>query len=129
MTRTSPTLFSAPRKAITSLAAICVVAGTVAIAPTASASSQLVEKKLTVKISMSELSKADGIEKAYAKLQEKAESYCEKDSTSLDFLGETVKECVEDLMKQFIATSKAAPLKAYHAKVAEMTVVEKFAEN
>jgi len=84
----------------------------------------LVETKLTVKISTSELADADGVKKAYEKLQTKAKKFCQRDSSTLYYLNETVEDCVEDLMEQFITTSDVAPLKAHHEKVAEMTVTE-----
>lgn len=115
-------------KALKSSAIIFAIAATSSIAPSAFASN-LVETKLTVKISTADLADADGVEKTYARLQKRATSFCKRDSSTLYFLNESVEDCVEDLMEQFITTSKAAPLKAHHEKVAELTMTEKFAMN
>lgn len=116
------------RDLIKKSALLFAIAATTAAAPSAfAASNMMTEKKLTVKISMSELSDTAGVERAYEKLQEKASTFCKNESFTLYYLNETVEECVEDLMEQFISTSNVAPLKAHHEKVAEMTAPKTFA--
>lgn len=114
------------RDLIKKSAILLALAATTATAPSAFASN-MVETKLTVKISTADLADADGVQKAYSALQTKAEGFCERDTSTLDYLDETVQDCVEDLMEQFIESSDAAPLKAYHEKMAEAAETKTYA--
>lgn len=113
-------------KSVKSSAIILAIAA--AIAPSAFAGSgNLVEKKLTVKIAAADLSDTKGVEKTYQKLEDKATAFCKNDTPSLVYLDESVEDCVEDLMEQFIATSGVTSLKTYHEKMAEAPATEKLA--
>jgi len=123
MTRAISKTLPSYLKAIRSSAIVFGVAATSMITPAAFASN-MVETKITVEISMTELADAKGVQKTYARLQKKAEKFCKRDMTSLYYLGETVEDCVQDLMQQFVKTSDIAPLKAHHEKVAEVMVTK-----
>ena len=91
--------------------AIC----TTAIAPAAFASSSpFVDTVVTVKIKLSDLEADDGAEKVYAQLKKRAKSFCRSDSETLNFFGQSVSECVDDLVGQFIESADVDALKVYH---------------
>lgn len=112
-------------KAAKSSAIIFAIAATTAIAPSAFAT-DMIATKLTVKIAASDLSDTVGIERTYKMLQDKATAFCKRDTPSLSFLGESVGDCVEDLMNQLVTTSGVTPLRVYHEKMAETVATKKF---
>ena len=128
MTHTLIKTLPSALKTVKSSAIIFAIAATSAIAPSAFANNMM-ETKLTVKIAIAELSNPVGIEKTYKTLQDKATAFCKADTPSLSYLGESVGDCVEDLMNQFVTTSDATPLKAYHEKITETAATKKLALN
>lgn len=88
---------------------------TTALAPNAYASdSLLVDKTVTTTIKLSELQSEGGTQKVYAKLKKRASSFCIHDRHTLSYLKQSVAECTNDLVEQFIQSADIAELKAYH---------------
>jgi len=87
---------------------------TTLIAPNAFASSIWYEKTVTVKVSLAELQTQTGVETTYSKLETKARHECRASGTSLFYRGETVAECMSDLMGQFVESINVEDLTAYH---------------
>lgn len=106
--------------------AIC----TIAIAPNAFAENYpLVEKTVTMKIKITELKSEDGVQKVYAQLKKRAKSFCKSDSSALSYLNESVAECSDDLLEQFVQSADITELKAYHLAEASTAELQKYALN
>lgn len=88
---------------------LCMVA-----APASAFSPYLVERAVTVRFKVSDLSTPKGVQKAYDILKTKAERYCEADNETRDLLGETVSECTTDLLTQFVKSTGIESLEAHH---------------
>jgi UrcA family protein len=96
------------------LAAIALVAAT-AYAPTTMASEPLlIDREITAKFSSQELKAENGTSAVYAELMKKSKRVCRSDRNTLKYTGETVEECVADLMDQFIESADIESLKKYH---------------
>ena len=88
---------------------------TTAIAPAAFAGdSPFVDTVIKVTFKMSDLQAEDGTQKVYAKLMKRAKSNCRSDSPTLQYFGQSVEDCVDDLVNQFIESADVKVLKAYH---------------
>jgi len=88
---------------------------TAAIAPSAFAGDTiLMDKTVSVKFRLTELQAENGKQSVYSRLKKRAKSYCKADRGSLYYLGQSVKECTDDLLEQFIQNANVAELKAYH---------------
>ena len=109
------TTASKPVKNLARTAAIMLVACTSAIAPSAFASSSpWAEKTITVTFSLADLKAPDGTQTVYGKLKAKAKYACRADKATLSYTGQSMGECVDDLMAQFIEDADIAALTAYH---------------
>lgn len=87
-----------------------------AVAPSASASEgPLVDVRVSVTFSMSDLRSEDGTEKVYDKLTRKAVTSCSSDRKTLRYLDQTVEECAADLVAQFVADADIIELTHFHS--------------
>ena len=103
---------------------------TAAIAPNAYAADGLLkETVVTVKFKMEELRSENGIEKVYAMLRKRAKSFCRSDTSALYYLNESVSECQEDLVEQFVQSVDIAALKSYHLSQTSKAATEQYALN
>lgn len=106
--------------------AIC----TTAIAPNAFAGSNLlIDETVTVKIKTAELQSEEGVHKVYAKLKKRAKSFCRSNTSVLSYLNESVTECTDDLVKQFVQSADIAELKTYHLSKTSTAAPQKLALN
>lgn len=91
--------------------AIC----TAAMAPAAFAADPvLTDRTVTVKFNLSDLEAENGVEKVYKKIKKRAKSYCRADRRSVIYLEQTVTQCANDLMNQFIENADIDSLIAFH---------------
>ena len=103
---------------------------TAAIAPNAYAVDGLLKSKvITAKFKMTELQSENGTQKVYAKLKKRAKSFCRSDSSALYYLNESVSDCQEDLLEQFVQSVDIAKLKAYHLAQTSKVTAKKYASN
>jgi len=103
---------------------------TAAIAPAAFASdSLLVEKTVTVKFRLSELNAEGGDHKIYAKIKKRATSACRADSATLQYYGHSRKDCVDDLIDQFVESANIDTLTSFHLSEKPVTKTTKLALN
>jgi len=80
------------------------------------ASSFIEERVITVSFNASDLQTESGKVAVYEKLLDKAATTCSADLITLKMLGESVEECTQDLMEQFIESASLEQLAAYHAE-------------
>jgi len=86
-----------------------------AITPVAFAGeAPLVSQTVSVKFRMTDLKAEDGTQKVYAKFSKKATSFCRADTPSLYYLGESISDCRDDLVKQFVQSANIEELTTYH---------------
>lgn len=109
MAFTTPSVKKA-RRAIIGAFVLCMTA----TAPNAFAGAAWYEKTVSVKVSLSDLRTETGVAKTYAKLEKRAKSVCRSSVSALHYSGETVDECVADLMEQFVESVNVESLKTYH---------------
>ncbi len=103
---------------------------TAAIAPAAFASdSLLVEKTVTLKFRLSELNTEGGDYKIYAKMKKRASSVCRADSSTLRYLGQSKKECNDDLMDKFVKSANIDALTTIHLSQKPVIKTAKLALN
>lgn len=89
--------------------------GTVTVASSAQAySGPLVEKTFQVEFKVSEVTTPEGTAEVYARLMKKANQACISDRQTLEYTGETVAQCTEDLLQQFIGNADVSSLTDYH---------------
>jgi len=99
------------------------------IAPSAFASNYFVDRTVTVKFKTSELQSESGTEKVYTKIKKKAKSFCRADSYSLYYRDETVQECADDLVEQFIDSANINTLTEFHLSQISVAESEQYASN
>ena len=96
--------------------ALVAAAGTLAIANASFANPSLTtEQVITFEIQMSDFDEPNGTAKVYEKLKAKAKRVCRADRSTLDFYGQTVSECTQDLLVQFVASAGLPNLQSYHS--------------
>jgi len=108
--------FAARRVKKVALSALGLLAmSTSAIAPNAFANEAgLVDKTVTVKFSLTELHAPEGSKKIYAKLKKRAMSFCRADKETLRYLDQSLAQCADDLVDQFVQSANIATLTDYH---------------
>ena len=74
----------------------------------------LVERIIEVKIKTSELTTERGLIAVYEKLKTKANRECRADRRTLKHLNQTMDQCSQDLVGQFVESSKIKILQDYH---------------
>lgn len=85
------------------------------LAPNAIANgSPMVEKAVTVTFTMTDIRAPQGVKTVYSKLEKRAETFCKGDKASLKFLGQTIEQCADDLVSQFINSADIDALTALH---------------
>ena len=86
-----------------------------AIAPAAFAGDPtIVERVVSVKLYLSDLKVENGPQNTYAKLKRRAKSYCRINSATLRYFGESLQDCTDDLVDQFITSANVDTLTQYH---------------
>lgn len=86
-----------------------------AIAPNAFANGALlVDRTVSVKFSLTELRAPQGPEKIYAKLEKRAMSFCRADKATLRYLDQSLAECANDIVDQFVQSVNIIALTDYH---------------
>lgn len=108
---------------VLSLLALC----TAAIAPAAFAGGfPVVDKTVNATFKLSELQAEDGSHKVYAKLKKRALSYCRTNSSVLRYYAQSKRECIDDLMTQFVESADIDVLNAYHLSQKSVATSKKF---
>lgn len=103
---------------------------TAAIAPHAFAGDSLVQNEtVTVKFQLSEFQSEGGTNKVYTQIKKRAKSYCRANSGSLQFYGESKRECTDDLIDQFIQNADIDILTEHHFSQKPESKVKKVALN
>ncbi|GHA93658.1 hypothetical protein GCM10009069_15930 [Algimonas arctica] len=88
---------------------------TTAMAPSAFADDRnLMDRTVTVKFDKSDLLSPKGVDGVYAKLVKTAKRSCKSDPVSVLYLGQSMKECADDLVAQFVANADFDVLTRYH---------------
>jgi len=86
-----------------------------ALTPNAVANeSPMFEKAVTVTFTLTDLRAPDGAQTVYTKLEKRAEKFCRADKASLKILGQTVEECADDLVSQFVNSANIDAITALH---------------
>lgn len=108
--------FAARRVKKAALSALgLIVVATSAIAPNAFANGpSLVDKTVIIKFSLTELRTPNGSEKIYAKLEKRAMKFCRADKVTLRYLDQSLAQCADDLVDQFVQSANIAALTDYH---------------
>ena len=103
---------------ILALFAIC----STTLAPAAYAGdAHLTEQVVKVKLQMSDFKNVEGTKKSYLKLKKRAKSFCRSDSITLQYTGQTLQECADDLISQFIQSANIETLTEYHSNHQNLT--------
>ena len=104
-----------PVKKMTGLVLSGLFICTSAIAPAAFAGDvTMVEKVVKVKLHLSDMKDESGTQNTYAKLMRRAKSYCRINSATLRYFGESLQDCTDDLVDQFITSANVETLTQYH---------------
>ncbi len=117
------------RPAATAITAAIIGIAMCAPASASSKDSLLVEKTITAKFKKSDLEAPNGVKNVYAKLVKTSRRACAKDSWTMQFTGESLKTCVNDLVGQMVESSNVASLEAYHVAKTSAKASEKLALN
>lgn len=106
---------------------IAIVASVCSASSAQAGNSSTFDRTITAKFSAADLTTDAGVEKVYKKLERKAKRFCISDAFSLDYFGESVNECVDDLMSQFVVNAGVDSLSAYHMAQTSPVTTKKYA--
>lgn len=88
------------------------------ISPAAFASDNIfIDRQVTVSFRLADVQTSEGTEKVYNKFVKTATSSCRSDRNTLQYLGQSVKQCADDLVEQLVKSSEIDGLIRHHREV------------